>query len=98
MIQNQDSGDVDTLHPPTLGALYDALLGASRNTQVIAITHSADLLDNPAAQPDHLLIVRNDSRGTIVGPVDRTGRRLLAEEALTLPDLLRNGKVHPQPR
>ncbi|MFC5959284.1 AAA family ATPase [Streptomyces pratens] len=85
-----------SLHPPVLGALYDALVGASHNTQVMVTTQSADLLDNPAADPDHLLVVRDDGHGSTIGPIDETGRSLLADGVLTLPELLRSGEMRPQ--
>ncbi|MER6441708.1 AAA family ATPase [Streptomyces sp. NPDC001185] len=84
-----------SLHPPVLGALYDALVGASENTQVMVTTQSADLLDNPAADPDHLLVVRDDGHGSTIGPIDETGRSLLADGVLTLPELLRSGEMRP---
>nr|WP_254594700.1 AAA family ATPase [Streptomyces sp. 8P21H-1] len=85
-----------SLHPPVLGALYDALVGASRNTQVIVTTQSADLLDSSAADPDHLLVVRDDGHGSSIGPIDETGRSLLADGVLTLPELLRSGEMRPK--
>ncbi|MFG2961493.1 AAA family ATPase [Streptomyces sp. NPDC048291] len=75
-----------SLHPPMLGALYDALVAASHNTQVIVTTQSADLLDNVAADPMHLLVARDDGTGTAIGPIDDSGRHLLADGVLTLPD------------
>ncbi|MCS0639105.1 AAA family ATPase [Streptomyces sp. LP05-1] len=86
-----------SLHPPVLGALYDALVAASRNTQVLVTTQSADLLDNAAADPAHLLVVRDDGNGTRIGPIDRAGRGLLADGVLSLPDLLRSGEMRPEP-
>lgn len=85
-----------SLHPPVLGALYDALVGASDNTQVMVTTQSADLLDNPAADPGHLLVVRDDGHGSTIGPIDETGRSLLADGVLTLPELLRSGEMRPE--
>jgi predicted ATPase len=87
----------NSLHPPRLGALYDALVGAAHNTQVMVTTQSADLLDNPAADPAHLLVVRDDGYGSTIGPIDRAGRRLLADGVLTLPELLRSGEMRPEP-
>ena len=84
-----------SLHPPMLGALYDALLGASHNTQVMVTTQSADLLDNSAAHPDHVLVVRNDGHGSVIGPIDETGHQLLADGVLSLPELLRSGEMRP---
>ncbi|MGW4789942.1 AAA family ATPase [Streptomyces sp. NPDC004230] len=84
-----------SLHPPMLGALYDALLAASHNTQVMVTTQSADLLDNPAADPDHLLVVRDDGQGSAIGPIDQAGRRLLAGGVLNLSELLRSGEMRP---
>ncbi|MGW1506122.1 AAA family ATPase [Streptomyces mirabilis] len=84
-----------SLHPPMLGALYDALVAASSNTQVVVTTQSADLLDNAAAGPEHLLVVRDDGAGSVIGPIDQAGRRLLGEGVLTLPELLRSGEMRP---
>ncbi|MCT9008752.1 AAA family ATPase [Streptomyces sp. NPDC054766] len=84
-----------SLHPPMLGALYDALVAAADNTQVVVTTQSADLLDNAAADPEHLLVVRDDGTGSVIGPIDQAGRRLLGEGVLTLPELLRSGELRP---
>nr|WSZ18922.1 AAA family ATPase [Streptomyces canus] len=84
-----------SLHPPMLGALYDALIAASHNTQVMVTTQSADLLDNAAADPAHVLVVRDDGSGTQIGPIDEAGRRLLADGVLSLPELLRSGEMRP---
>ncbi|OFA48279.1 hypothetical protein BEN35_18925 [Streptomyces fradiae] len=84
-----------SLHPPMLGALYDALVAAARNTQVMVTPQSADLLDNAAADPAHLLVVQDDGRGTQIGPIDAAGRQLLDDGVLTLPELLRSGEMRP---
>ncbi|WP_327750255.1 AAA family ATPase [Streptomyces sp. NBC_00496] len=84
-----------SLHPPMVGALYDALVAAARNTQVMVTTQSADLLDNAAVDQGHLLVVRDDGSGTAIGPIDEGGRRLLDDGVLTLPDLLRSGEMRP---
>ncbi|MDQ1041842.1 AAA family ATPase [Streptomyces sp. V4I2] len=84
-----------SLHPPMLGALYDALAAAARNTQVMVTTQSADLLDNAAADPSHLLVARDDGAGTVIGPIDPAGRQLLADGVLTLSELLRSGELRP---
>ncbi|WP_283992632.1 AAA family ATPase [Streptomyces sp. 549] len=86
-----------SLHPPMLGALYDALLAASRNTQVMVTTQSADLLDNASADPGHVVVVHNEGSGTSIGPIDAAGRHLLDEGVLTLPELLRSGELRPAP-
>ncbi|MBD0737117.1 AAA family ATPase [Streptomyces sp. CBMA29] len=85
-----------SLHPPMVGALYDALVAASRNTQVMVTTQSADLLDNAAADPAHVLVARNDGSGTVIGPIDSAGRQLVADGVLTLPELLRSGEMRPE--
>ncbi|MER5532544.1 AAA family ATPase [Streptomyces mirabilis] len=86
-----------SLHPPMLGALYDALAAATCNIQVMVTTQSADLLDNAAADPAHLLVVRDDGTGSAIGPIDQAGRRSLAEGVFTLPELLRSGEMRPAP-
>ncbi|MFD5909638.1 AAA family ATPase [Streptomyces massasporeus] len=86
-----------SLHPPMLGGLYDALVAAARNTQIMVTMQSADLLDNAAADPAHLLVARDEGAGTLIGPVDEAGRRLLADGVLTLSELLRSGELRPGP-
>ncbi|MFD9510411.1 AAA family ATPase [Streptomyces mirabilis] len=86
-----------SLYPPMLGALYDALAAAACNTQVMVTTQSADLLDNAAADPAQLLVVRDDGTGSAIGPIDQAGRRLLAEGVLTFPELPRCGGMRPAP-
>lgn len=86
-----------SLHPPMLGGLYDALVAAARNTQVMVTTQSADLLDNAAADPAHLLVARDEGAGTVIGPVDAAGRQLVTDGVLTLSELLRSGELRPAP-
>jgi predicted ATPase len=43
------------LHPAAAGVLLDALQEAALRTQVIATTHSADLLDHPGIEPESML-------------------------------------------
>jgi hypothetical protein len=46
-------------------------------------------------RPAHLLVVRDDGTGSVIGPIDQAGRSLLAERVLTLPELLRSGEMRP---
>ncbi|MGJ5797707.1 AAA family ATPase [Streptomyces europaeiscabiei] len=75
-----------SLYPPMLGALYDAFVGASHNMQVMVTTQSSDLL-----------VVRADSRGSTIGPIDETGQCLLTDGMPNLPELLRSGEMRPEP-
>ena len=83
------------IHPPRLGGLYEALVAASRTTQVLVTTQSADLLDSGSADPAHILAAVNEGGATTLGPLDDTNRSLVADKAMTLSELLRAGLVRP---
>ncbi|HRA87016.1 MAG TPA: AAA family ATPase [Planctomycetaceae bacterium] len=58
------------LHPAASGSLMDALREASQHTQIIATTHSPDLLDRYDPDTDSLLAIAAEEGSTIVGAVD----------------------------
>lgn len=83
------------LHPPRLGALYEVLVAASHNTQVMVTTQSPDLLDSKEARPEHILAVDNANSRTIIGPLDETSRDLLVNKKYSLTELVRLGMLSP---
>ena len=85
------------LHPAAAGVLTDVLKEASERVQVIATTHSADLLDHKAIPVDSLLAVLSEDGQTKLAPLDTTGRAILRDGLSTAGELLRMGQLQPDP-
>lgn len=85
------------IHPSSAGAPYDAAHEASRRTQVVVTTQSADFLDSEHADPSHLLVVEMVNGATRVGSVGERTRRFLAEQPSQLAELHRQGQPRPAP-
>lgn len=86
------------LHPAAAGLLLDALRDASSRRQVLATSHSPDLLDSKSIRADELLAVTASEGQTTIGPVDETARYALEESLYTPGELLRVDQLQPQPR
>ena len=84
------------LHPAAAGALFDAMNEASASVQVIATTHSADLLDKKDIDTNAILAVELRDGSTSIGPVDHTGRETLRERLYTAGELMRMNYLRPQ--
>jgi predicted ATPase len=85
----------NNLHPAAAGVLLDALLEASVAVQVIASTHSADLLDRKDLPDDALLAVALQDGETIIGPIDEGGKSILQRHLYTAGELLRSNQLTP---
>lgn len=83
------------LHPAATGILLDALLEASRSVQVIATTHSPDLIDSVDIPTDAILAVRSEEDVTQVGPVDAAGLGAVKRGLYTPGELLRSDQLVP---
>lgn len=83
------------LHPAASGVLLEALLEASTRRQVLATSHSPDLLDSPRLQPEHILAVRANSGTAEIERVDPAGARALKENLFTAGELLRADQLVP---
>ncbi len=86
------------LHPAAAGALMDALREAARSTQVLATTHSPDLLDQFDFQTDTLLVVMASEGRTTIGPVDDASRKAVRDHLFTAGELLRMDQLQPAPK
>jgi predicted ATPase len=84
------------LHPAAAGVLFDAMREASASVQVIATTHSADLLDKKDIDTDAILAVEIRDGSTQIGPVDQTGRQSLKERLYTAGELMRMNYLRPE--
>jgi predicted ATPase len=83
------------LHPAAVGVLLDALRTAATQTQVIATSHSADLLDDKEISDDAVLAVSAEQNETRIGPIDGQGRQALKEQLYTVGELLRLNQLRP---
>jgi predicted ATPase len=84
------------LHPAAVGVLMDALRDASDRRQVLASSHSSDLLDVPGIQPSELVAVRFVSGRTVIGPLGPVGAKALDAATFTAGELLRTDQLQPR--
>ncbi|WP_448058516.1 AAA family ATPase [Cellulomonas hominis] len=83
------------LHPAAAGLLLEALQSASLSRQVMATSHSPELLDSVALRPEHLVAVRADHGVSRLGPIDEAGESALRESLYTAGELLRVDQLQP---
>jgi hypothetical protein len=85
------------LHPTATGALLAALRDASRRRQVIATSHSADLLESEDIGPEELRAVRCTQGHTVIGGLDEQGMYTLRAQLALPGQLLRTDQLLPRP-
>jgi predicted ATPase len=83
------------VHPGAAGVLLDALLAASRVTQVAVTSHSPELVDDKNLPDSSILAVVNRSGETKLGPLDEAGRSAIRERLYTAGELLRLNQIEP---
>lgn len=83
------------LHPAAAGALLDALVDASRATQILVTSHSPELLDDHRITGDSILAVLADGGITKIAPLDEVGRSALRDRLYTPGELLRLNQLSP---
>lgn len=83
------------LHPAAAGALMDALREASVHTQVVATTHSPDLLSEVDMSRDGLLVVVSRDGNTRVAKVDEASVEAVRRHLYTPGELLRLDQLQP---
>lgn len=81
------------LHPAAAGVLLGALRDASRRTQIVATSHSPDLLDS--VEDHELLAVSADEGITTIGPMDEASRSAVRDALYTPGELLRLRQIEP---
>jgi predicted ATPase len=84
-----------TIHPGAAGIVMDALLEASRNSQVLVTTHSPDLLDHDAIADARILAVKNVDGETIIAPADQASLSAIKDHLVTAGELLRKNQLQP---
>ena len=83
------------LHPAAIAALVDALREATSQTQVIATTHSPDVLDQVRPDTDGLLVAELEEGATRLAPVDRASSEAIRRHLYTAGELLRMNQLQP---
>lgn len=86
-----------TVHPGAAGALMAAMIEASASEQVIATTHSPDLLDHPGITDDMLLCFESHEGETRIGRVDPASRSAIRDRLFSAGELLRARQLEPDP-
>jgi predicted ATPase len=84
-----------TIHPGAAAVLMDALMEASRKEQIIATTHSPDLLDHKSVGSNNLFGVKSVEGETVIAPVDRASMSAIRDSLQTAGELLRQGQLQP---
>jgi predicted ATPase len=84
------------VHPAVAGVLMDAMRECSNFTQVIATTHSPDLIDSSDLDVESLLIVDALEGNTILGQADGGSVKVMTERLYTAGELLRQGQLQPR--
>lgn len=83
------------LHPAAAGALIDALREASDHTQVVATSHSPDLLDEIDPSRDSLLVVQSHEGTTAIAPLDSASLQAIRDHLYAPGELLRMDQLEP---
>lgn len=83
------------LHPAAAGALVDALREAAVHTQVLATSHSPEVLDRIDIEEDTLLVVRASGNRTVIAPADHGSIESLRHHLSTPGELLRMDQLEP---
>ena len=83
------------LHPAAVGILLGAMKDAAQRMQVIAATHSPELLHSDEVAADELLAVSADAGATVIGKVDEGSRKVLGERLFSPGELLRLDQLEP---
>jgi hypothetical protein len=68
---------------------------ASEPVQVLATTHSPDLLNYKLIRENHLLAVSAEGGETIIGPVEEGTRSVLHDRLYAAGELLSQGPIEP---
>ena len=86
-----------TVHPAAAATIMDAILEASKRGQIIATTHSPDLLDHDGLDPAQLIAVTKKGGETLLAPVDNASISVIKQNLYTPGELLRQNQLHPAP-
>ncbi|MFN8633674.1 MAG: AAA family ATPase [Chloroflexota bacterium] len=83
------------LHPAAARILLSAMQDASCTAQVLATTHSADMLHMGEVDLDSLLVVSAEDGVTQLGPIDDVSRSVVSDQVYTIGELLQADQIRP---
>ncbi|MDA8080830.1 MAG: AAA family ATPase [Actinomycetota bacterium] len=83
------------LHPSATGALFDAMKEASRWVQIVATTHSGDLLDRDDIDVSSIRSALYENGETAIGEIDEASKQSLHDRLFTPGELLRADQLTP---
>ena len=84
-----------TVHPAAAHTIMDAMLEASKRGQIIATTHSPDLLEHEGLAPEQLIAVTKTRGKTLLAPVDLASISVIGQDLYTPGELLRQNQLQP---
>lgn len=84
-----------TVHPAAAATVMDAIFEASKPEQIVATTHSPDLLDHPALESGNFIAVTKTAGETLLAPVDAASVSAIREKLYTPGELLRQDQLQP---
>jgi predicted ATPase len=87
----------NTIHPAAARILLAAMQNASYRTQVLATTHSADMLHMGNADMRSVLVVAAEDGITKIGPIDAVSQGIVRDNIYTLGELLQMDQLFPEP-
>lgn len=88
-------GPETALHPAASAALREALILASKSTQIIVTSHSPDLLDDLGVDPESLLAVVSNLGETQIASLDEASKKTMKERLFSAGELLRLNQLAP---
>jgi len=83
------------IHPGAAAVLLDALLEASRRSQVVVTTHSPELLDHRSIEPENIVSVDIEDGETLLAPCDPASVNVIKSDLYTAGELLRTRQLQP---
>lgn len=83
------------LHPGATSVIASALLLASQRAQILATTHSPDLLGHKDFTDEHLLAVSAEGGETVIAPLAPGVRAVLRQRLYSAGELLSQGQLEP---
>ena len=84
------------VHPAVAGVIWDALNEGATHAQIIATTHSPDLLDRKDIPEQSILAVEKINGSSVVAPLSDHNIRTIRDRLMTPGELMRIGHLGPR--
>lgn len=85
-----------TIHPGAAAVIMEAILESSETRQIIATTHSPELLDHPKVSEEQIFSVQSVEGTTAIAPISRATKSVIREQLFTAGELLRLNQLSPE--